>query len=309
MALKPDTYCVKDSEDFSTSELSAVSHSTVPVIFFSHLASLLGACRQCPQPYCAFQKSCSWAELCLCHTAWLSWAPSIPVAQPSSAAEDQPKALLTLSPLGSLQVSLELQRNLLWNRLTESLMFPLSAEETHCFVVMSSLQTQTEWSPRFTFPCPTVRQWPGGISFTSALRERNSADSVETSHSVSVDLGLEGDSAPWDNPPGGGIPLASVQVCTKQAPAGELLVSAPRVINEDEGHEKSAQTQTPGNIWGASAAQDACWLLQALMEQCWETRHLLGSSPWRLVGNVFGQVKWQQVYTFMRTEPVTVAYV
>ena len=43
------------------------------------------------------------------------------------------------------------------------------------------------------------------------------------------------------NPPGGGIPLASVQGCVKQAAAGELLVSAPVVTNEDVGQELAVQ--------------------------------------------------------------------
>ncbi|KAK4805227.1 hypothetical protein QYF61_000164 [Mycteria americana] len=54
-------------------------------------------------------RSCSWAELSLCSAARLPGAPSMPGAQPSSAAEDQPKAALSLPPLGSLHVSLGLQ--------------------------------------------------------------------------------------------------------------------------------------------------------------------------------------------------------
>ncbi|KAK4806071.1 hypothetical protein QYF61_010280 [Mycteria americana] len=50
----------------------------------------------------------------------------MPGAQPSSAAEDQPKAALSLPPLGSLQVSLGLQGNLLGNRLKAALVFPPS---------------------------------------------------------------------------------------------------------------------------------------------------------------------------------------
>ena len=96
-------------------------------------SSALAACRQCPQPCCAWQRSCSWAELSLCSAARLPSAPSMPGAQPSSAAEDQPKAALSLPPRGYLQVSLGLQGNLLGNRMKSPLMFPPSAGQRHFF--------------------------------------------------------------------------------------------------------------------------------------------------------------------------------
>ena len=63
-ALQPDTYPVQGCEDFSCSELSA-SPSTLPLTSPSLLSATLVPCRQCPQPCCAVQRSCSWAELSL----------------------------------------------------------------------------------------------------------------------------------------------------------------------------------------------------------------------------------------------------
>lgn len=162
-------------------------------------SSPLGACRQCPQTRCALQRSCSWAELSLCSAAHLPGAPSVPGARPSSAPEDQHKAALSLSPLGSPQVSLGLQGNLLGNRLKESLMFPFSARERGFFPAVYFLISGKKQGMRIAFPCPIVRQdtqtGQGGISFTPA-EGRDSAESTEASPPVFSVLGPERDSAP-----------------------------------------------------------------------------------------------------------------
>ena len=83
----------------------------------------------------------------------------------------------------------------------------------------------------------TPRQGQAGISFTPA-EGRDSAESIEAPHAGSVVLGLEGTLAPshaCHKPTGGGIPLASLCLRTKWAPAWELLVSAPMVITGDGG--------------------------------------------------------------------------
>ena len=92
-ALQPEPYRVRSCADCSCTELSsartlqAACNPCVP-----------GACAQSPQPCCAVQRSCSWAQLSLCTRALLPAALSGPRARPSSAPQAQPKALQ--SPLG-----------------------------------------------------------------------------------------------------------------------------------------------------------------------------------------------------------------
>ena len=108
-ALQPETDCVQDCEAFSSSELSAVFQSQTAFKVSMSNSSPFAACRQCPQPCCALQRSCFWAQLCLFCAAWFPSDPSIPGTQPRSAAEDQPKAEPSLPALGSFEVSLGLQ--------------------------------------------------------------------------------------------------------------------------------------------------------------------------------------------------------
>ena len=77
------------------------------------------------------------------------------------------------------------------------------------------------------------------MSFTPA-EGRDSAESIETSHPGCVVLVLEGDSAPshaCHKPTQGEIPLASAHMCTKQALARELLVSALMLIKGEGRYE------------------------------------------------------------------------
>ena len=71
IALHAETYHVKGCEVFCSFELSASSHPTLPLNRCLSYMTPLGACRQCPQPCCALQRSCSWAELSLCSAAHL----------------------------------------------------------------------------------------------------------------------------------------------------------------------------------------------------------------------------------------------
>ena len=85
IALLPETYCVADCEDFSHHEFSAVLKLPIALNFSLPPSSPVGACRQCPQPCCTLQRSCSWAELSLqcCLVAMSSLHPRSP-AQLSS---------------------------------------------------------------------------------------------------------------------------------------------------------------------------------------------------------------------------------
>lgn len=74
-ALQKEAYPVMCYEDFSSSQLSVFSYSTQPVTSLSLLSPTRASCRQCPQPCCAGQRSCSWAELALCSAARLPGAP------------------------------------------------------------------------------------------------------------------------------------------------------------------------------------------------------------------------------------------
>jgi len=94
-------------------------------------SSPLSACRQCPQPCCALQRNCSWAELQRDRSAHLPCNPSISGAQPSSEAGDQPNKTLSLPSLGFLLMSLGLQENLQWSRLKQSwVFFPSAGKDT-----------------------------------------------------------------------------------------------------------------------------------------------------------------------------------
>ena len=80
-------------EDCSSSELSAIHPAQTAFNLSLPCLSPLSACRQCPQPCGALQRSCSWAELSLCSSSCLPCTPCIPGAWNSSTAEDQSKVL------------------------------------------------------------------------------------------------------------------------------------------------------------------------------------------------------------------------
>jgi len=60
-------------------------------------------------------------------------------------------------------------------------------------------------------------------------------------------------------PTGGGIPLVSVEIGTKEPPAWEHLGSAPLLIKGGEGQEEDVQTQTLGAMFGSRGDRDVCW--------------------------------------------------
>jgi len=60
-------------------------------------------------------------------------------------------------------------------------------------------------------------------------------------------------------PTGGGTPLASIEIGTKQPPAWQILFSAPLVINGGGEQEEDVQTQTLGDRFSSRDDQDACW--------------------------------------------------
>ena len=109
-ALQPETYHVLGCEDFSPSELSACSHPKLPLTSLclppfpslpaGSALSPAGLCRGAAPGHSCFSAS----------AAHLPGVPSIPGAQPRSAAQDQLKAALSLPTLSSLVVSLGLQR-------------------------------------------------------------------------------------------------------------------------------------------------------------------------------------------------------
>ena len=71
IALQPETYPVKGSEDFSPGEVSSLLPPQTAFNLSLPHPSPFTTCRQHPQPCCALQRSCSWAELSLGSAACL----------------------------------------------------------------------------------------------------------------------------------------------------------------------------------------------------------------------------------------------
>ena len=112
-ALQPETYHVKCCEDFSPLSLSILPPQTVFIVSLPR-SSPLSAHRQCLQPCCALQRSCSWAQLSLCSTATCHYLPPSQEPSPAQQQRTSPRqhfhCLLPPPPFpGSLEVSLGLQ--------------------------------------------------------------------------------------------------------------------------------------------------------------------------------------------------------
>ena len=115
---------------------------------------------------------------------------------------------------------------------------------------------------------------------------------MDTSHSGFVVLGLEGDSAPsraFHKPTGAEIPLASVQVGTKEAPAWERLFSTPMLTNGDG--RQDVQMQNPGDTGGARGGARHMQVTASSNGVVHRDRATCWGSCMSLVGNSFGQVK------------------
>lgn len=106
IVLQQETYHAKSCEGLFCTEIS----SAPTLILLPLIPFCLGGCSQSPQPCCAVQRGCSWAELSVCRHSPLSFAP-----------------------LGSLEMSTGLLGSLLGNRMKESHVFPPSAGERDCF--------------------------------------------------------------------------------------------------------------------------------------------------------------------------------
>ena len=100
-ALQLEPYRVKSWEDFSHTGSSAVLPLTS--LYLARLPSLPAGSAFSPA---VLRRGAAPGQSCLSQSAaHLLGAPSVPGARPSSGAEDQPKASLSLPLLGSLQMS------------------------------------------------------------------------------------------------------------------------------------------------------------------------------------------------------------
>lgn len=123
-----------------------------------------------------------------------------------------------------------------------------------------------------------------------------SAEAMQTSHPQLEEAGFCSRHAP-PTATGAGIPLASVQGCTKVLLAGEPLLSAPALSSLGTPlltHISLGMTEGPWVVY------DLYKCLQALMQNLWEHPHPSQASAevQRGKGAFLGHPKWQQSSMF-----------